>query len=144
MNGARRPWRRCSACRGVCYWHDTAWVCAECGAEWHEEHAPRFAPPEETTETGRDNAPPVEEWADMPSHLCEYVEGWLTSNRKQPLEVRWGRYPHGVVGNLLERAEEAEQKLGNIRSSLTALATGGIGEVTFAEEVQDALDGAEA
>lgn len=41
----RRPWRRCSACRGVCHWHDEAWVCADCGAEWYADHDSRFKAP---------------------------------------------------------------------------------------------------
>ncbi len=41
----RRPWRRCSACGGVCHFHDTDWVCGDCGSEWGEDHAPRFAAP---------------------------------------------------------------------------------------------------
>jgi hypothetical protein len=49
----RRPWRRCSACGGVCHWHDTDWVCShpDCGSEWCEDHAPRFAPPGATRVT---------------------------------------------------------------------------------------------
>jgi len=31
----RRPWRRCATCRGVCYWHDEAWVCRDCGDEFY-------------------------------------------------------------------------------------------------------------
>jgi hypothetical protein len=42
----RRPWRRCSSCRGVCHWHDEAWVCDTCGDEWYPEHDPRqYGPP---------------------------------------------------------------------------------------------------
>ena len=47
----RRPWRRCSACRGVCHWHDTAWVCEGCGSEWVEDHSPRYAAPGDSDPT---------------------------------------------------------------------------------------------
>lgn len=30
----RQQWRRCASCRGVCHWHDEAWVCRDCGNEW--------------------------------------------------------------------------------------------------------------
>lgn len=45
MSVMRRPWRRCSACRGVCHWHDEAWVCDGCGSEWYPEHGKRYAAP---------------------------------------------------------------------------------------------------
>lgn len=45
VSNIRRPWRRCSACRGVCHWHDEAWVCDGCGSEWYPEHGKRYAPP---------------------------------------------------------------------------------------------------
>lgn len=43
----RRPWRRCAACGGVCYWHDTAWVCEDddCGSEWDPGHDPKYRAP---------------------------------------------------------------------------------------------------
>lgn len=41
----RRPWRRCSSCGGVCHWHDTDWVCRDCGDEWSEDFAPKYAAP---------------------------------------------------------------------------------------------------
>src|SRR4051794_35849472 len=50
-NRMRRPWRRCSACWGVCHWHDEAWVCDDCGSEWYPEHGQQFAAPEPTKET---------------------------------------------------------------------------------------------
>lgn len=36
MSTKRRPWRRCATCRGVCHWHDDAWVCDDCGDEYYE------------------------------------------------------------------------------------------------------------
>ena len=45
----RRPWRRCSACGGVCHWHDEAWVCDDCGSEWVSDHDPRFEAPAMTS-----------------------------------------------------------------------------------------------
>lgn len=45
---SRRPWRRCGSCDGVCHWHEDHWVCDEedgCGAEWMEDHDPKYAAP---------------------------------------------------------------------------------------------------
>jgi hypothetical protein len=39
------PWRRCSSCAGVCYWHIDAWVCDACGDEWYPDHGDPFAAP---------------------------------------------------------------------------------------------------
>jgi hypothetical protein len=53
MGSTRRPWRRCSACRGVCHFHDTDWVCEGCGSEWNADHDPKFdAPALADTEKG--------------------------------------------------------------------------------------------
>lgn len=45
------------------------------------------------------------------------------------------------VSELLKQRDRFAHALSGIRGSLTALATGGIGEIEFAEEVQEALDG---
>lgn len=45
------------------------------------------------------------------------------------------------VRGLLQQRDKFAHALSEIRGSLTALATGGIGEIEFAEEVQEALDG---
>jgi hypothetical protein len=45
----RRPWRRCAACRAICHWHETHWVCDGvdgCGSEWDSDHAPKYCAPE--------------------------------------------------------------------------------------------------
>lgn len=49
MSRIRRAWRRCSSCLGICHWHDTAWVCDDCGDEWDEDHNPKYGPPSERT-----------------------------------------------------------------------------------------------
>lgn len=41
----RSPWRRCSACTGVCHWNDDAWTCDACGSEWYADHDPKYAAP---------------------------------------------------------------------------------------------------
>lgn len=45
------PWRRCSSCGGVCYWHDEAWVCDSCGDEWYEETFLLVEQPEQSQQT---------------------------------------------------------------------------------------------
>jgi hypothetical protein len=47
----------------------------------------------------------------MPAHLAQRSSDWLSSNEKQPAEVRWGRFPLGMVQRWVERAEIAEARL---------------------------------
>lgn len=49
--------------------------------------------------------------ANTPTHLAEHSSRWLKANEKQPDDVRWGRFPLGMVQRWIERAEQAEARL---------------------------------
>lgn len=88
--------------------------------------------------------------------LCEWLEGevaagdeavqvWVDVARNVQSQIAM-LDQEGIDGRarerrLVEQLEKFAHALSEIRGSLTALATDGIGEIEFAEEVQEALDG---
>lgn len=54
----------------------------------------------------RQTKPPSE--GDLPEHLSKHVGEWLLVNEKNPEDVRWGRFPLGMVQRWIERAEKGE------------------------------------
>ena len=48
----------------------------------------------------------------------EHVDRWLTSNRKQPEDVMWARFPLGMVGLWIDRAVAAEAELKRLQVAL--------------------------
>lgn len=47
----------------------------------------------------------------LPTALQAYVDSWLVSNEKKPEQVRWGKFPLGMVQRWIERAIKAESEL---------------------------------
>lgn len=52
----------------------------------------------------------LNEGAFLPPDLEKHVSQWLKSNEKIGPEVRWGRFPLGMVARLIERVEEIEHR----------------------------------
>lgn len=47
----------------------------------------------------------------LPEDLQKRVDQWLTSNQQYSWEVRYGKFPLGMVQRWIERAEKAESEL---------------------------------
>ena len=57
----------------------------------------------------------------MPRFFVEHSQHWLKVNEKNHDEVRYGRFPLGMVRGWIERAESAEQELATTRAALEEL-----------------------
>lgn len=75
-----------------------------------------------------------DEEVDIPEHLVSASAEWLVVNQKGPDDVRWGRFPLGMVQRWVERAAAAEAELARLERE-------GLNDLT---ETARKLDAAEA